>query len=148
VAGSRGVMVSVLTRTSNLPAEKVGIMQFMRKFAIAFALFLGFIFVIAKLTELQEIGETLRKGIWWYLGLALMIEVLWVINCGASFKFIYRAMGIDEKLGALSLMVLAANFLNAVAPSVGVSGVAIFMSEARRRNNCSRSSCYSSFHYI
>jgi len=109
-------------------------MQFMRKFAIAFALLLGFIFVIAKLTELQEIGETLRKGIWWYLGLALMIEVLWVINCGASFKSIYRAMGIDEKLGALSLMVLAANFLNAVAPSVGVSGVAIFMSEARRRN--------------
>jgi uncharacterized protein (TIRG00374 family) len=109
-------------------------MQSMRKFVIALALFLGFIFVVAKLSELQNIAETLQQGIWWYIGLALLIEVLWVFNCGASFRAIYRAMGIEEQIGTLSLMVLAANFLNAVAPSAGVSGVAVFMSEARRRN--------------
>lgn len=109
-------------------------MQSMRKFIFAVALFLGFIFVVAKLSELQSIAETLQRGIWWFIGLALIIEVLWVFSCGASFRAIYRAMGIEEQLGTLSLMVLSANFLNAVAPSAGVSGVAIFMSEARRRN--------------
>jgi hypothetical protein len=109
-------------------------MQTMRKFILAVALFLGFIFVVAKLSELQSIAETLQRGIWWFVGLALLIEVLWVFNCGASFRAIYRAMGIEEQIGTLSLIVLAANFLNAVAPSAGVSGVAIFMSEARRRN--------------
>jgi uncharacterized protein (TIRG00374 family) len=106
----------------------------MRKFIIAIVLFLGFIFVIAKLTELQTIAETLQRGIWWFLGLALIIEFSWVINCGASFKAIYRAMGIDEQIGTLSLMVSAANFVNVVAPSAGVSGLTIFVSEARRRN--------------
>ena len=106
----------------------------MRNFIIAIALFLGFIFLVGRYSELQSIVETLQRGIWWYIGLALIIEVLWVLNCGATFKAIYRSMGIQEQIGTLSLMVTAANFANVVAPSGGVSGVAIFMSEARRRN--------------
>ncbi len=106
----------------------------MRKFVIAIALFLGFIFVVAKLAELQSIAETLQTGIWWFIGLALIVEFLWFLNCGASFRAIYRALGIEEQLGTLSLIVSAGNFMNIVAPSGGVSGLAIFMSEARRRN--------------
>jgi uncharacterized protein (TIRG00374 family) len=106
----------------------------MRKFIIAIALFLGFIFVVAKLTEIQSIAETLQRGIWWFLGLALIVEFLWFLNCGASFRAIYRAMGIQEQLGTLSLIVSAANFVNIVAPSAGVSGLAIFISEAHRRD--------------
>ncbi len=106
----------------------------MRKFIIAFVLLLGFFFVVAKLAEIQNIAETLKRGIWWFVLLALLVELLWVLNCGASFRSIYRAMGIEEQLSTLSLMVSAANFINVVAPSAGVGGLAIFMSEARRRN--------------
>jgi uncharacterized protein (TIRG00374 family) len=106
----------------------------MRKFIIAIVLFLGFIFVVAKLTEIQTIAETLKRGNWWFLGLALIVELVWVINCGASFRSIYRAMGVEEQIGTLSLIVSAANFVNVIAPSAGVGGLAIFMSEARRRN--------------
>jgi hypothetical protein len=106
----------------------------MRNFIIAIALLLGFILVIARLTEIQNIAETVQRGIWWVLGLALFVEFLWTINCGASFRAIYRSMGIEERVGTLSLIVLAANFMNVVAPSAGVSGMAIFISEARRRN--------------
>ncbi|OGO61736.1 MAG: hypothetical protein A2029_16195 [Chloroflexi bacterium RBG_19FT_COMBO_47_9] len=106
----------------------------MRNFIIAIVLLLGFIFLVGRFSELQSVVETLQRGIWWFIGLALIIEVLWVLNCGATFQAIYRAMGIQEQIGTLSLMVTAANFANVVAPSGGVSGVAIFMSEARRRN--------------
>jgi uncharacterized protein (TIRG00374 family) len=106
----------------------------MRNFIIAIALFLGFIFIVGKLSELQTIAETLQRGIWWFIGLALIVEGIWVLNSGASFQAIYRAMGIEEQIGTLSLMVIAANFTNIIAPSGGVSGLAIFMSEARRRN--------------
>jgi uncharacterized protein (TIRG00374 family) len=106
----------------------------MRKFIIAFILLLGFIFVVAKLAEIQNIATTLQRGIWWFVLLALFVELLWVINCGASFRSIYRAMGIEEQLGTLSLIVSAANFVNVVAPTAGMGGLAIFISEARRRN--------------
>jgi uncharacterized protein (TIRG00374 family) len=106
----------------------------MRKFIIAIALLLGFIFVVARLSELQTIAQTLQRGIWWFIALALVVEFLWTINCGASFRAIYRGMGIEERVGTLSLIVSAANFINIVAPSGGVSGIAIFINEARRRN--------------
>jgi hypothetical protein len=106
----------------------------MRNFIIAIALFLGFIFIVGRFSELQSIAETLQRGIWWFIGLALIIEVLWVLNCGASFQLIFRAMGIEEQIGTLSLMFTAANFANVIAPSGGVSGMAIFVSEAKRRN--------------
>jgi uncharacterized protein (TIRG00374 family) len=106
----------------------------MRKFILAIVLFVGFIFVVARLAEIQNIAETLHRGNLWFLGLALIVEIGWFINSGASFRSIYRAMGIEEQLGTLSLIVSAANFVNVVAPSAGVGGLAIFMSEARRRN--------------
>jgi uncharacterized protein (TIRG00374 family) len=106
----------------------------MRKFIIPIVLLLGFIFIVARRSELRSIAETLQQGIWWFLGLALIIQFLWTLNCGASFRAIYRGMGIEERLGTLSLIVSAANFVNVVAPSGGVSGMAIFVSEARRRN--------------
>jgi uncharacterized protein (TIRG00374 family) len=106
----------------------------MRKFVVAIVLLLGFIFVIARLTEIQKIALTLQRGNLWFILLALVVQGLWTIICGASFRAIYHGMGIDERLGTLSLIVAAANFVNIVAPSGGVSGMAIFVSEARRRN--------------
>jgi glycosyltransferase 2 family protein len=106
----------------------------MRKFIVAIVLLLGFIFVIGRLTEIQSIAQTLQRGNIWFIILAFIVEILWVFNCGASFKAIYRGMAIEERLGTLSLIVLAANSVNVVAPSGGVSGMAIFVSEARRRN--------------
>ncbi len=106
----------------------------MRNFILALVLLLGFIFIVGRIAELQNIAVTLQKGLWWYLGLALAVQILWTINCGASFQSIYRGMGIDERLGVLALIVSAASFVNIVAPSAGMSGMAILISEARRRN--------------
>lgn len=67
-----------------------------------------------------------------YIGLALVLEAIWVINVATSYKVIYRAMGIDEKFERLMLISTAANFVNVVAPSVGMGGMAVFISEAKR----------------
>lgn len=106
----------------------------MRKFIFAIVIFLAFILVVSQFTELQSIVDVLQRGNLWFIILALIIEVAWALNCGATFRSIYRGMGIEERIGTLSLIVLAANFVNIVAPSGGVSGMAIFVSEARRRN--------------
>jgi uncharacterized protein (TIRG00374 family) len=105
----------------------------MRKLIIALVLMVGIMFVLTKFAEIEDIVATLEKGDWRYLGLAAMVEVLWIINIGASFKAIYRVLGVAEKLGRLILLATAANFVNIVAPSAGIGGMAIFISDARAR---------------
>jgi hypothetical protein len=56
-----------------------------------------------------------------------------MFNVAVSYQTIYRTMGLEEKLGRLVLMATAGYFVNIVAPSAGVGGVAVFISQARRR---------------
>jgi uncharacterized protein (TIRG00374 family) len=105
----------------------------MRKFLLAVLLLLGVVFVLTRFTELKAIVDTLQKGDWRFLILALGIEAAWLLNVAASYYAIYRAMGMNEKIENLFLAAAAANFVNVIAPTAGVGGVAVFISEARRR---------------
>jgi uncharacterized protein (TIRG00374 family) len=104
----------------------------MRKFLIALALLLGIIFTMARLAEVRAIGETLRQGDIRFILLAFGIQTLWLFNVAASYKLIYRLLGLDEKIETLFLVAAGANFVNVVAPSAGIGGMAVFMSAARR----------------
>lgn len=105
----------------------------MRKFIVALVLMSGVMFVITRFAEIGDIGETLQRGDWRFLSLAALVEAIWIVNLGTSFKAIYRSIGINENLGRLTLMASAANFVNIVAPSAGVGGIAVFIAEARAR---------------
>ena len=70
----------------------------------------GVMFVITRFAEIGDIGETLQRGDWRFLLLAALVEAIWIVNLGASFEAIYRAIGISENLGRLTLMASAANF--------------------------------------
>jgi uncharacterized protein (TIRG00374 family) len=51
----------------------------------------------------------------------------------ASYRAIYRALGIEEKIQQLIPLVSAAFFVNLVAPVAGMSGLAVFIADAKRR---------------
>jgi uncharacterized protein (TIRG00374 family) len=104
----------------------------MRKLIVAIALMLGVYFIIGKIAELQAIVDTLKRGDLRFIFLALFVELLWLVNQAASYRSIYRLLGIPEDLRNLVIMAAAANFVNVVAPSVGVGGIAVFVSQARR----------------
>jgi uncharacterized protein (TIRG00374 family) len=104
----------------------------MRKLIVGIALLLGIYFIFIKLAEVQTIIETLQRGDWRFVLLALVIQLIWLMNVAASFSVIYRTMGLNERFEHLLVIASAANFVNIVAPSVGVGGMAIFVSEARR----------------
>jgi uncharacterized protein (TIRG00374 family) len=106
----------------------------MRKFIVAVVLMLTILFVIGQFTELQTLIETIRRGDWRYLIIGLILEAAWLCNMGASYLAIYRLLGINEKIENTIIMSTAAYFLSVVAPSVGMSGAAVFITEARRRN--------------
>lgn len=105
----------------------------MRKLVIAGALLLGGFFILAKLAEVQAVAETLQRGDWRFVFLALAVQVIWLLNVAASYQAIYHSMGLQEDLKKLFVLAAAANFVNVVAPSVGMGGMAVFITEARRR---------------
>jgi uncharacterized protein (TIRG00374 family) len=106
----------------------------MRKFIILLVLFLAVLFVFLSFSELQNIAETLQKSNWIFLTFAILFECLWFYNFAITFGSIYRLLELEETRGQLFLMATAANFVNVVAPSAGIGGIAVFLDAARRRD--------------
>lgn len=105
----------------------------MRKLLGLLALLLGVVFVLTRFTELQDILEVLRRGSVLYLVLALLVQAGWIYNLSAFYQSIYRIFDMEEKRLHLLKVVTAANFMTIVAPSAGISAIAIFLSDAQRR---------------
>jgi uncharacterized protein (TIRG00374 family) len=106
----------------------------MRKLIIPVVLLIGIVFIFVNIAEVQAVIETLKRGDWRFILLALVVQVFWMFNVTASFWSVYRALGVEESLERMFVLINAANFLNVVAPSGGMGGVAVLISEARRRN--------------
>lgn len=106
----------------------------MRKFIAAVVLMLGVLFILWRFSEVQEIIDTLQRGDWRYLLLALFTIFAYLFSIAACFQSIYRAIGLEGKITNLLPVVAAAIFLNTVAPSGGMSGMALFIDEAHRKN--------------
>jgi glycosyltransferase 2 family protein len=105
----------------------------MRKFIFAVVLMLAVIFIQARLAEVNSIISTLKQADWRFLVLGLFVMGLYMLNSSFHFWSVYRAMGMEEKPLHLTLMIGAASFVNAVAPSGGVGGIAVFVAEAKRK---------------
>jgi len=99
----------------------------------ALVLLLAALFLIGQMAEVEAILRSSRRGDWRFLLLALAVEAVWLINVAASYKVIYQAIGLDERLDILAQLAMASNFVNVVAPSLGMGGIAVFIAQARRR---------------
>jgi uncharacterized protein (TIRG00374 family) len=105
----------------------------MRKFLLALGLLLGVIFVITRFTEVQNIYDTLQKGNWQFILLALLVEAIWIVNIGLTYRSIYRVLGMGEGIMHMLVVGISSIFVNVVTPSAGMSSIAVFISDARRR---------------
>jgi len=105
----------------------------MRKFVFAVVLMLAIIFILARTAEIDSIVNTVRHADWRFLSLAVIVMGIWLGNNALAYWALYRTLDMDEKLSHLTLTVAAANFVNIVAPSGGMGGIAVLISEARRK---------------
>lgn len=104
----------------------------MRKILFSLILFLGAAFVYLSFSELESIVHTLQQGNFWFLLLALLVQVAWFFVAGLIYQSLYQALGMRDTVYKFSLLAASATFVNIVTPSAGVGGVAVFISEARR----------------
>jgi len=120
----------------------------MRKFLIAVALLFGVVFVAGHFSEVERVLNTIQRGDWRFILLGLTLAVGWLVNIAGSYKRIFKAVGINEKLTRLTILSAAATFINTVAPSAGLGGMAIFISEARQKGKSGARAMVASALYV
>ncbi|RPJ24727.1 MAG: UPF0104 family protein [Chloroflexi bacterium] len=104
----------------------------MRKFIIVLVLFLGAAFVYLSFGELESIARTLQHGNIWFLLLAALIQFVWFLVAGLIFQSLYHVLDMHDTVYRLSLLSASATFINIIAPSIGMGGMAFFISQAGR----------------
>ena len=107
----------------------------MRKFLLALALLFGIAFFFTQFAEIQEILATIRRANPRWLVLAVVVQGVWFLNVAASFRALYRLVGISERIEHLFQVALAAHFVSVVTPSLGVGGMAVFLVDGQRRGH-------------
>ncbi len=105
----------------------------MRRIIPALLLLLAIYLVVSRFTEVEQIVATLRRGNPLWIALAIVVQIAWTINVAFTYKYTYRLVGILATFIQLWPLDVASNFINIVAPSGGVGGVAVFITDARRR---------------
>jgi len=105
----------------------------MRSFIFVISLFLGIALVVLSFGEIETIVNTLQHGNLWFVLLALLVQVAWFFVIGRMYRSIYHLLDMDDSTLNLSLVAAAANFINIIAPTAGMGGIALFTAEARRR---------------
>lgn len=104
----------------------------MRKFIFILVLFLGAAFVYLSFGELESIARTLQHGNIWFILLAVLIELAWFLVAGFIFQSLYHALDMHDSVIRLALLSASATFINIIAPSIGMGGMAFFISHAGR----------------
>lgn len=107
----------------------------MRKFIFLGLLVLAGIVIVLSFSELQGILETLQNADFRFLALAVVLQGIWFVGVALALRALYRLMNLRESLPHLALLATAVNFINIVAPSAGVGGVAALVDDARRRGH-------------
>ena len=108
------------------------IIALMRKFIVVLILFLGVVFVILSLSELEHTVATLQQGKPAFILLAFMIQIGWFFLVGIIYRSLYGLLGMEESILNLTKVAAAATFVNVVMPTVGVGGIAIFVNAAKK----------------
>lgn len=106
----------------------------MRKIIQIIVIILAVSYVVVSFTQIETIIETLRKGNLPFLIGAFVFELICLYNYAVTYRSLYELVGIHESRGRLLLITSAANFVSMIAPSGGMSGLAVYIDSARQRN--------------
>jgi uncharacterized protein (TIRG00374 family) len=106
----------------------------MRKLIFILVIFLAAGLVFLSFGEISSIVETLQNGNIWFILLGILIQSGWFFVLGMTYLSLYRLLGVNSTLPKLALLSATASFVNIVAPTGGMGGMAVFISDARRHD--------------
>lgn len=89
--------------------------------------------VVSRITELEQLKNTLAGGQWSWVLAAILSQMVFYIVCTASYQAAFSTVGISARTRDLIPVVLGSLFVNVVVPSGGAGGVALFADNFSRR---------------
>lgn len=104
----------------------------MGKLVVGLVLLLGVFFIINHFTQFEDILDVLEHSDWRYFALAILLQAGWVVCNAATYRAVFEALGVKRRLPPLIPLAAASSFVNVVFPSMGMSGMAVLISDARR----------------
>ncbi len=113
-----------------MPPKKIKI--FNKIFFLGVSVIFIFVFV-RQFGSISIALETLSQGSWIFLAAIVVIQFVGIVNRGAFYHSLYDFFSVKDSLKKLTYLSVASNFLNLAAPSGGLSGMTIFVSEAQRQ---------------
>ena len=107
----------------------------MTRRVVFWLLIIGFVWVVVtNITEVQQLARTFAQGSWQLILAALAVQVIYYIVFTASYQAAFYTVEVQSRLWNLIPVTLGALFVNVVAPAGGTAGVALFVDDAKRRN--------------
>jgi phosphatidylglycerol lysyltransferase len=89
--------------------------------------------IISRFSEITKLAETLMRGKWQWLAVAVLLQVAYYIVYTGLYQSAFEIVGVRSKLFELLPVTFGSIFLNVAAPSGGASAVALFADDAARR---------------
>lgn len=105
----------------------------MRKFIIAFLLFLGIAFILGRMSEVEAMVATLQQGNIWFILLGIVCLLIWLVNLAASYRAALRIVGAEEALVDMIPLGAASFFANAVTFGGAASGTAMIIAHSKKK---------------
>lgn len=100
---------------------------------VGLVLVLAGVFAWANRSEIPNAWDAVRHANLFLLMVALALTGLWLLNVAAFHRATYRAVGLDIPFRSMAWLTAGSTFVNMVAKSGGMGGMALFVQDAKRR---------------
>jgi hypothetical protein len=91
--------------------------------------------VVSRYAEIERLALTVRQGQWQWVGVAVLLQVVFYLLHAMLYQNTFLIVGIDRRLRDMLSLVLASLFINVVAPTGGTAAIALFMDDASLRGH-------------
>jgi len=109
----------------------------MRKVILWIIVAMAVAFIIFSITEIESIVTAIKTGDLAFLLLAVSLEMVCLIINAANYRTLFHLVGLEDSLRHIFRLSTASTFVNMIAPSGGLGGMALFIDAARRRGHSS-----------
>ncbi|MFW5940308.1 MAG: flippase-like domain-containing protein [Chloroflexota bacterium] len=89
--------------------------------------------VLTRLNEIEDLVETLSSGIWLWVLAAGLLQIVYFMVQARVYQVAFKVATVRASLADLVPVVVGSMFINAVAPSGGTAGVALYVDDAVQR---------------